>query len=122
MITVYSYAACGTCKKALRWLEEHEVEFQVVPIVDRPPSQKMLKTILRETGLTVNKLFNTSGQLYREGGYKDRLSTMSEAEALRALSSQGKLIKRPLVVGQGPSERPVHLVGFRAESYAAAFS
>lgn len=122
MITVYSYAACGTCKKALKWLKHHSIEFEVVPIVERPPHHELLATILRETGLPFGKLFNTSGQLYREGGYKDRLATMPEAEALRELSSKGKLIKRPLVVGQAADGRPVHLVGFREEAYQAAFS
>lgn len=115
MITVYHYPACSTCKKAIKWLKEHGVEHQLVDIVEKPPSQKLLTAILKETGLPVTKLFNTSGQLYREGGYKERLQTMSEKEAVSELASHGKLIKRPLVVGEG-----AHLVGFKEAEYEAA--
>lgn len=116
MITVYHYPACGTCKKAIKWLKEHGVEHQLVDIVENPPSQKLLTSILKETGLPVTKLFNTSGQLYREGGYKERLQTMSEKEAVSELAAHGKLIKRPLVVGEG-----AHLVGFKEAEYEAVF-
>jgi arsenate reductase len=115
MITVYQYPACSTCKKALKWLDTKGIDYKSVHIVDSPPSQKVLGTILNETGLPLNKLFNTSGQLYREGGYKEKLKTMTEKEALAELSSHGKLIKRPLVVGEG-----VHLVGFSESAYKAA--
>lgn len=116
MITVYHYPACGTCKKALKWLEAQGIEAKLVHIVDKPPSKKVLTTILKESGLEIRKLFNTSGQVYREGGYKDKLATMSEKEAIDELAAHGKLIKRPLVIGDG-----VHLVGFKEETYAAAF-
>lgn len=117
MITVYHYPRCGTCKKALRWLDEHGVDYQLVDIVDNPPSSATLKRVHEETRLPVSKLFNTSGQLYREGGYKDRLREMSDADALKELAAHGKLIKRPLVVGDG-----VHLVGFKEPEYEAALS
>lgn len=116
MITVYHYPACDTCKKAIKWLKEHNIAHQLVDIVEKPPSQKLLSTLLKETGLPVSKLFNTSGKLYREGGYKEKLPKMSEKEAVSALAAHGKLIKRPLVVGDG-----AHLVGFKEAEYKAAF-
>jgi arsenate reductase len=73
----------------------------------------VLESVLAESGLPVAKLFNTSGQSYREGNFKERLKTASQAEALAELAKDGKLIKRPLLV----SERVV-LVGFDAEVYA----
>lgn len=115
MLTVYSYENCGTCKKALKWLAAHEIEIKVVPIVDQPPSPKVLSTILKETELPVRKLFNTSGQLYRSGGYKEKLSQMSDKEAIAELASHGKLIKRPIIVGDG-----VYLVGFKEADYEHA--
>lgn len=117
MITVYHYPACGTCKKALKWLKEHDLSFKVIDIVESPPSQSLLKQILKKSGASVKKLFNTSGQLYREGGYKEKIATMSEEEALKELAAHGKLIKRPLLVfGE------VALVGFKAEDYENALS
>jgi len=115
MITVYHYPACGTCKKALKWLKERDLSFKLIDIVENPPSQTLLKQILKKSGVPVKKLFNTSGQLYREGGYKEKLDTMSEQEALQALAAHGKLIKRPLLIfGE------VALVGFKAEDYKQA--
>lgn len=116
MITVYQYPQCSTCKKALKWLDAQGIEYQSIHIVDKPPTKKVLATILKETGLSVRKLFNTSGQLYREGGYKQKLESMNEKQAIDELAAHGKLIKRPLVVGDG-----VHLVGFKEADYKAAF-
>jgi len=113
-LTVYHYPACSTCKKALKWLDAHEVAHERVHIVDAPPTVAKLRQMLRQSGLPVGKLFNTSGASYREGGFKSRLAGMSEDEALAALASDGKLIKRPVVIGEG-----VALVGFREAEYAA---
>ncbi len=116
MLTVYHYPRCSTCKKALKWLEAHGVEAKLVDIVESPPSKKVLAQVLSESKLPVNKLFNTSGELYREGNYKERLASMTEKQALDELAAHGKLIKRPLVVGDG-----VALVGFREADYESAF-
>jgi arsenate reductase len=116
MIAVYQYPQCGTCKKALRWLDAKGIEYKSIHIVDQPPTKKVLTTILKETGLPFKKLFNTSGRLYREGRYKEKVEAMTEKQAIDELASHGKLIKRPLVIGDG-----VHLVGFKEAEYKAAF-
>lgn len=113
-VTVYHYPACSTCKKALKWLEAHGVAHERVHIVDAPLGVAQLRQVLRTSGLPVSKLFNTSGESYRAGGFKSRLAGMSEEEALAALAGDGKLVKRPVVVGEG-----VALVGFREEEWAA---
>lgn len=113
-VTVYHYPACSTCKKALKWLDAHEVAHERVHIVDAPPTVAQLRQVLRLSGLPVGKLFNTSGASYRAGGFKSRLAAMSEDEALAALAADGKLIKRPVVIGEG-----LALVGFREADYAA---
>jgi len=86
-----------------------------VHIVEHPPSKRVLATVLKESGLEIRKLFNTSGVVYRQGDYKEKLKTMSDKEAIAELSAQGKLIKRPLLVGDG-----VHLVGFKEDAYQDA--
>jgi arsenate reductase (glutaredoxin) len=116
MLTVYHYPRCSTCKKALKWLEAHRIEAELANIVLSPPPRKVLEDVLRQSGLPVQRLFNTSGELYRAGNYKQRLAGMSEAEALSQLATHGKLIKRPLAVGDG-----VALVGFREADYEKAF-
>lgn len=114
---VYQYPKCSTCRKALKWLEEHSVEIHKVDITLTPPSVAELRRVLQLTGAPVSKLFNTSGVSYREGGFKERLKSMTEEDALALLAADGKLIKRPLLIA-----RDVAMVGFQAEQYAARFT
>lgn len=111
-ITVYCYPKCGTCRKAKKWLEENNVEFQEVHIVDNPPTKDQLREFYEKSGLELKKFFNTSGKKYRELGLKDRLKTMSEEEMLDLLASDGMLIKRPIVTDGSDVT-----VGFREEMF-----
>ncbi len=112
MIEVFHYPKCGTCRKALKWLDARGVEYRSIDIVDKPPPLAKLKKAHKLSGLPVAKLFNTSGQSYRQGNFKAKLTRMSDEEALQALAEDGKLIKRPLVFGDG-----FVLVGFRESEY-----
>ena len=113
---VYQYPKCGTCRKALKWLDAHGVDYQSIDIVEKPPSKAALKQLVKRSGLPVRKWFNTSGQSYRQGGFKEKLESMSEAQAIDALAADGKLIKRPVVDGDG-----FVLVGFDEAAYKKAF-
>lgn len=114
---VYAYDKCGTCKKALRWLGDRGIAVEVVSIVEAPPSAETLRRIRDLAGVPTRKLFNTSGQSYRSGDWKARLPTLTDDEALAALAADGKLIKRPLVLGDG-----VAVVGFSEAEYADRFA
>lgn len=96
-LTVYHYPQCGTCRKAIKWLQEKGHELELIHIVDHPPGRDELDRFVRLSGLDSAKMFNTSGQMYRELGMKDRLKTMSYDERLDLLAAHGKLIKRPIV-------------------------
>ena len=96
---VLVYRKCSTCQKALKWLEEHQVEFTERPIAEENPSYEELKQWYQLSGLPLKKFFNTSGLLYKDMGLKDKLPEMSEEEQLRLLATNGMLVKRPLVVG-----------------------
>jgi arsenate reductase (glutaredoxin) len=96
-IRVYQYDNCATCKKALKFLDQKGVAYEKLPIVDQPPSESELKAMLKSVG-ELKKLFNTSGQLYREMGMSEKLKAMSESEALKLLSKHGKLVKRPFAL------------------------
>jgi arsenate reductase len=115
MLQVYAYAKCSTCRKALQWLRERGHAFDEIPIVERPPSVEALARIQSLAEVPVRKLFNTSGQSYRAGGWKARLASVSDDEARAALAADGKLIKRPLVIGPNFA-----LIGFKEPDYAAA--
>ena len=113
-ILVLSYAACGTCKKALRWLDEKNVKYTVRLIVDEPPTSAELKTWIAASGVGVRKWLNTSGQSYRAIG-KDRVDAASDSELVTWLARDGKLVKRPVLV-----DGDCVLVGFKEEAYAAS--
>lgn len=97
---VLVYRKCSTCLKALKWLEENQVEFEERAIVDENPTYDELKAWHQMSGLPLKKFFNTSGLLYKELNLKDRLPEMSDEEQLRLLATNGMLVKRPLVVGE----------------------
>lgn len=97
-ITVLCYQKCSTCKKALKWLDERGIQYQVRPIKEQNPTRQELKDWYQRSGLPLKRFFNTSGNLYKELGLKDRLITMSEEEQLELLATDGMLVKRPLVV------------------------
>jgi arsenate reductase len=113
-ITVYHYPNCSTCKKALKWLDQHGVAHQRIDIVQQPPSSAQLAAARTSGSLPLRSLFNTSGQSYRDGNFKERLPKLSEAQALAALAEDGKLIKRPLVLGKG-----IALAGFDEGAWKA---
>ncbi|MCI7042178.1 MAG: arsenate reductase family protein [Lachnospiraceae bacterium] len=96
---VLVYRKCSTCLKALKWLEEHQVTFEERPIAEENPTYEELKEWYKKSGLPLKKFFNTSGLLYKDMQLKDKLPTMTEDEQLKLLSTNGMLVKRPLVVG-----------------------
>ncbi len=110
MQTVYTYAKCSTCRDALKWLDQHEVPYRVKAIRETPPTTAELESALQLMGGDLRKLFNTSGQDYRELGLKDRLPTLSETAAITLLSENGNLVKRPFLIGDG-----IALAGFKPE-------
>lgn len=109
------YHRCSTCQKAERWLKEHGVDYQSRPIREQPPTRAELDVWSQRSGLPVRRFFNTSGQQYKALGLKDKLDGMSREEQLELLASDGMLVKRPLLVGEG-----VVLVGFRPEQWEQA--
>ena len=117
MMKIYEYSGCSTCKKALKFLEAKKQSFEKIAIVEQPPSLAELKLMLqhlKDAGLSLKNLFNTSGVQYRELKIADKLKAgMTEAEALKLLSQNGKLIKRPfLLTANGGT------VGFKPETWA----
>lgn len=97
---IYTYKNCSGCKKALKYLEKNNIKFNNIEITEKPPSLSELKTMLESMEGKIGKLFNTSGQMYRELNMKEKLKTMGDSEALQLLSENGKLIKRPFLLSQ----------------------
>ena len=106
------YPKCSTCQKAKKWLEEHHIEYTERHITEDNPSYEKLKEWHEKSGLPLKKFFNTSGLLYKEMQLKVKLPTMSDEEQMKLLSSNGMLVKRPLVVSEGKV-----LVGFKESEW-----
>jgi arsenate reductase len=102
------YPKCSTCQKAKKFLTEQGIRFNDRHIVEQTPTKEELRAWYEKSGLPLKRFFNTNGLVYKDLGLKDRLSQMSEEEQLELLSSNGMLIKRPMLIG----EKSV-LVGFK---------
>ena len=101
MLKVYCYSKCSTCKKALKWLDEKKIKHEVVDIKADHPDEDALRKYYAISGLPLKRFFNTSGMQYRELELSKRLPDMGEDEQFRLLASDGMLVKRPLLVGDG---------------------
>lgn len=109
------YPRCSTCKKAQKWLEENQVDYTFRDIKEDNPTLEELKAWHEKSGLPLKRFFNTSGQLYRSMELAKKLPTMPEEEQFSLLSSDGLLVKRPLVVTGDKV-----LVGFKEADWAEA--
>ncbi len=102
------YPRCTTCKKAKKWLDDHQVSYTDRHIKEDNPTAEELKEWHAKSGLPLKRFFNTSGNLYKEMGLKDKLPSMSEEQQYELLATDGMLVKRPILV----TEDTV-LVGFK---------
>lgn len=117
LYTLYWYPKCSTCKKAKAWLEAHQVAFETYDMIQMPPDAKQIVHWIEASDLPVRRFFNTSGMKYRELGLKDQVPHLTIEEASVLLSSDGMLIKRPLLV----YDDQVVAVGFKETDYEGVF-
>ncbi|MDO5074682.1 MAG: arsenate reductase family protein [Bacteroidales bacterium] len=95
---ILHYPACSTCRKALKWLTEHELPHTPRHIVEQNPTAAELREWISRSGLPIARWFNTSGLIYKERGLKDVVKTASDDELIDLLASEGKLVKRPILL------------------------
>ena len=112
MLKIYEYKGCGTCRKALKWLEAKGVQYEKIPIREQPPSKTELKRMLKIYEGNLRRLFNTSGDDYKELNLKDKLPTLSDTQAISLLAGNGNLIKRPFVLINKSG-----VIGFKEEEW-----
>lgn len=106
------YPSCSTCKKAKAWLDDKGFEYEERNIKEDNPKEKELSEWIKLSGLPVKRFFNTSGILYKSMGLSAKLSEMDEAGQIKLLASDGMLIKRPLLIGDG-----FVMVGFKESEW-----
>jgi len=102
------YPQCTTCQRAQRWLDERRIPYDFRNIKTDNPSYDELKNWHKLSGLPLKRFFNTSGLAYKSLGLSEKLPGMSDEEQLRLLATDGMLVKRPILAGDG-----VVRVGFR---------
>ena len=108
------YPKCSTCRKAQKWLDEHDVDYNIRDIKTENPDLAELELWHQASGLPLKKFFNTSGQLYRSLELSKKLPGMSDAEQYALLASDGMLVKRPILV----TDDNKVLVGFKEDQWA----
>lgn len=116
MILFIEYPKCSTCRKAKKWLLDNNIEFTDRNIVEDTPTREELKKWIKESKKDIKKFFNTSGLKYKELNLKEKLINMTDEEKIKLLSSDGMLIKRPLVI----TENKI-LTGFKEEEWKENF-
>ncbi len=95
---IIEYPRCSTCRKAKKWLDEHNIEYEDRDIIKNNPQKEELKEWYQKSQLPLKRFFNTSGKVYRELKLKDKLPEMTEDEQLEILSTDGMLVKRPIII------------------------
>ncbi|MFD1362548.1 arsenate reductase family protein [Lentibacillus salinarum] len=111
-LAFYWYPKCGTCQKAKKWLDAHDIDYTSIHIVDEPPSKEQLLNYMSKSDLPPKKFFNTSGKKYRELNLKDKLKDMNTDEMAELLATDGMLIKRPIV-----TDGEKVTIGFKEETF-----
>ena len=106
------YPKCGTCKKAKDWLIKHNISFEDIDIKINNPTKDDIMKYHKLANIDIRKMFNTSGLLYKELNLKDKLNEMSLDEKYQLLSTNGMLVKRPIIVLDN-----IVLFGFNEQSY-----
>ena len=106
------YPKCSTCRKAKKWLDEHNIEYDSRHLVEDNPQSDEIEIWWKKSGLPLKRFFNTSGMKYRELKLKDSLPDMSEQEQFDLLATDGMLVKRPIIVGDD-----FVLVGFKVKEW-----
>lgn len=111
---LYHYPACQTCKKAIAWIKDKGALVELVHIVESPPSREELERWWRASGVALKRLFNTSGQSWKALDLTRRWEDYDEAALLDLLAADGKLIKRPILVGSDDAA----LFGFKEAEWS----
>ena len=109
---LFSYSSCSTCRRAIKWLKNNEIAFELIDILTNPPTKEMLISASELYG-DRKYLLNTSGALYRAIG-SDVVKKMSDNELFDKLFMEPRLLKRPFL--HKPNN--LFLVGFKEDKWA----
>ena len=106
---------CSTCRKAAKWLDKENFEYQLIDITKEPPLSKFLDLALEQYSADKKKIFNTRGKSFKTINHD--IYCLSREEIIQLLLSDGKLIKRPFLIYEGKKV----ILGFNEIEYAKDF-
>ena len=113
--TLYEYKKCSTCRDARKWLDEHDIEYERVSLIDDTPSRDEIERLWKKSGYVLKRFFNVRGGAYRKAELREKYDGYSDEKRLTMLSEDGLLMKRPIL------ETEDHvLVGFKESEYEEA--
>lgn len=112
MIKFICYTKCTTCQKAKKWLDDHQIAYELRNIKLENPTLDELSEWYKKSNLPLKKFFNTSGLLYKSLDLKNKLPAMTNEEMLQLLATDGMLVKRPILIADD-----FILLGFKEDEY-----
>lgn len=110
------YSKCGICKKAKKFLDENNIKYKDRSIKEETPDYEEIKTWVENYNIPIKSLFNTSGLKYKELNLKEKLTTLTDEEKIKLLTTDGMLIKRPILVDKNKI-----LIGFKEKEWKEYF-
>ena len=115
-VIFYSYSKCSTCRKAAKWLDQNNVKYEFIDIVNEPPPKKFLELALIQFSFNIKKIFNTRGKSFKS--INTDIFGLTKRKIIELLSNDGKLIKRPFLI---INERKL-ILGFKESEYKTIFN
>ncbi len=115
-VIFYSYSKCSTCRKASKWLDQNNINYEFIDIVKEPPSKEFLELALIQFSFDIKKIFNTRGKSFKSINFD--IFDLTKRKIIELLSNDGKLIKRPfLIINESKL-----ILGFKESEYKAIFN
>ena len=110
MIRVYGLKNCDSCRKAIRYLNEHSIEHEFIDLREQPPVPGQVKAWLAILG--EQRLLNRRSTSWRELPEEQKLPVgqLSERHLVAMICEHPTLVKRPLFVNGASMTN-----GFKAE-------
>ncbi len=98
MIKVLHNNSCSKSRAILEHLDENNVAFEIIDIIQNPLSETELKTVLKKMNADVHAIIRKNDPLFRE---KFEGQELSEEEWIKILVENPSLIQRPILI-KGP--------------------
>lgn len=116
-VTFYTYPPCSTCRNAKKWLDEHDITYKEIHIVEETPTKEEMLELFSLSDEPARRFFNTRGRVYRELNMKDKINDLTKEEMAAYLASDGMLIRRPIV-----TDGKKVTIGFKADTFSDFWS